>query len=573
MQEQPPLKREKKGIEKGNLLCVCGDGRTRAQVVFHGRMSELAIGKSQQDKVAATSTDSAIQMASIGEEEHQASEDLSASGQQREQQLSKPVQPSQASKDSAIQIASINEEYQASEDLSASGQQREQQLSKPVQPSQASSSLQKVHPVSLETPSSQTLQSISLEDASAVKPTAVPHRSVRNIGSILFFIGLWYVNSITITLYNKWLFSTYGLHFPLLITSTHIALKIPASRVLMWCLKMAPVRFNSWRVVAFQVMPAGVAMTGDIAFSNLAFLYTTVTYYTIVKSSVPLWIMIFSACYGLLRVRADLVFVLVLIGCGISLASVDFVDAGGNELVERAANRSITHLHAAVNASSVLEGHGALNHTLRRLGDELGSIMLGSSGRRQLRGDTQHVSENPALGALLVLAASMCSGFRWACTQMLMSPPKQEDQANLRDRSASKSLLNPITLLYYTSPYGLLVLLPFALAMEAAPCAAYLYDRSNDVVLVVALVLLGACLGLTLLLTELRVVQLASGLTLSVAGIFKEVLTVIAAAALLGDALTPIKVSGLLICILGIAMYQRSRFLELRREVPMQIDR
>ena len=61
-------------------------------------------------------------------------------------------------------------------------------------------------------------------------------------------------------------------------------------------------------------------------------------------------------------------------------------------------------------------------------------------------------------------------------------------------------------------------------------------------------------------------VQLASGLTLSVAGIFKELLTVIASAAILGDTLTPLNVTGLAICLLGIGLYNRSRLSELKGE-------
>ena len=54
---------------------------------------------------------------------------------------------------------------------------------------------------------------------------------------------------------------------------------------------------------------------------------------------------------------------------------------------------------------------------------------------------------------------------------------------------------------------------------------------------------------------ELRVVQLSSGLSLSVAGVFKELLTVLCSAAVLGEPLTFYNVCGLLLCTLGIAMY------------------
>ena len=72
-----------------------------------------------------------------------------------------------------------------------------------------------------------------------------------------------------------------------------------------------------------------------------------------------------------------------------------------------------------------------------------------------------------------------------------------------------------------------------------------------------------------MLLFELRVVQLASGLTLSIAGVFKEVLTISASVVLLGDQLTPFKVAGLGICVLGIAGYQYLKLVETAPSGPL----
>ena len=62
-----------------------------------------------------------------------------------------------------------------------------------------------------------------------------------------------------------------------------------------------------------------------------------------------------------------------------------------------------------------------------------------------------------------------------------------------------------------------------------------------------------------MMLFELRVVQLASSLTLSIAGIGKEVLTIVASMLLLGDRLTPFTAAGLFVCLAGIGGYQRRR--------------
>ena len=433
---------------------------------------------------------------------------------------------------------------------------------------------------------------------------------------VLFFIGCWYCISITITLYNKWLFSVYDFHFPLLVTSLHIAFKVPASRLLMYCLGMPPVRFGSWRVIAFEVAPSGLAMTGDIAMSNLSFLYTTVTYYTIVKSSVPLWIMLFSAMYGLLRMRAELIVVLLFIAGGISLASVQLEGEEGDfgsSMAPLTMNASLplgigVEMHTVDTRRALADlAVNGLRHqwrcltaaaTAAALGNSSGGVdgiegtrgAAGGGGSGHGSGGSNLTSSPPSpppdagsrlasndlLGGLLVLGASMCAGFRWACTQVLMAPRGSSDLGNVRMLDeAPRALLNPVTLLYYTSPFGLAGLLPLALAREASDLGDYMAISSEGPT-IACLVMIGAFLGFALLLTELKVVQLASALTLSVAGIFKELLTVLASTWLLGDQLTSTNVAGLCLCLVGIGLYNRSQMLELHRlhdRVPVQIDR
>ena len=86
------------------------------------------------------------------------------------------------------------------------------------------------------------------------------------------------------------------------------------------------------RVLLLEVMPSGVATAADIGLSNLSYLFITVTYYTIIKSSVPIWIMAFSAFYGLLKLRPSLVGVILCIVGGIVLTTLhegDDDDASG----------------------------------------------------------------------------------------------------------------------------------------------------------------------------------------------------------------------------------------------------
>lgn len=126
---------------------------------------------------------------------------------------------------------------------------------------------------------------------------------------ICVYISLWYFCSISMTLYNKWLFSLYGLPFPMTITALHIFVKIPMARIAIRLLRLPPPRISAFGAASDvrqyfgrHVAPSGAATALDIALSNLALMYTTITYYTICKSSVPIWIFFFSVWYRLIKV-------------------------------------------------------------------------------------------------------------------------------------------------------------------------------------------------------------------------------------------------------------------------------
>ena len=402
--------------------------------------------------------------------------------------------------------------------------------------------VQGICPVPSEAAASEPTQAAGSEGAKCLTREQTLH--VAHVGA---YLVVWYAISITLTLYNKWLFAIYGLHFPLLITSLHIFLKVPACRFCMWLFSVPTVRFAGWRVILLEVMPSGIATAADIGLSNQSYLFISVTYYTIVKSSVPLWIMLFSACYGLLRIHASLVLVLLCICSGIILTTLKEV-VGADDL-------DLGNNLTTANATD----DWAANATLPALATSAARQL-----RRQLASATED-NDHALLGGLLVLGASLSAGFRWACTQLLLTarppPPSEFNAPPSVARGRSKPYwtgLSPLTLLYYSSPFGCVALLPLAVAVEWQGLQQYLSELSaSDFLLVVLLACIGAILAFFLLLAELRVVQLSSGLTLSVAGIFKEVLTVGASALLLGDHLTPYNVGGLLLCLVGIGLYNR----------------
>ena len=380
--------------------------------------------------------------------------------------------------------------------------------------------------------------------------------SVGYVLKVCFWIGTWYMLSIFMTLFNKWLFAIHGFSYPLITTSVHFLMKsvLAQGAVLAYQLPSPPLR--CWRgSTARGVALTGFATAADVAMSNQAFLFLSVTTYTVVKSSVPVWILGFSVCLGLRKLEIRLLVVLLAIVSGITIVAT------------RPINRYF-HDYAIVR---YVDG-GA-----ESLRDE------------DEADDPGHTSEMMRyFGLALVLGASMTAGFRWACSQLLLTgrPKPSPADATTGEHSgrdggraapsavvvekapsssadaatADRETLHPYTLVLGTSLCGNLILAPTALYLEMDGMEVYIEERAGDVgalLTAIGLCSLGGILAFLLLVAELRVVALTSGLSLSVAGTFKEVLTVIASVILLGEVPTVDKVLGMLLVLVGTAMYTR----------------
>lgn len=73
--------------------------------------------------------------------------------------------------------------------------------------------------------------------------------------------------------------------------------------------------------------------------------------------------------------------------------------------------------------------------------------------------------------------------------------------------------------------------------------------------------------------SEFALLQRTSVVTLSICGIFKEVVTIVAAGLTFGDPLTPINVSGLIVTIASIAAYNYIKITKMRRDARIEAER
>lgn len=167
--------------------------------------------------------------------------------------------------------------------------------------------------------------------------------------------------------------------------------------------------------------------------------------------------------------------------------------------------------------------------------------------------------EFSALGFILVISAAFFSGFRWGLTQILL----------LRNPATS----NPFSSIFYLAPVMFLSLLILAIPVETFPAlfhGIHLLVDEKGPVLGPALLLFPGVIAFCMTASEFALLQRTSVVTLSIAGIFKEVVTISAAGLLFHDKLTIINFAGLFVTIGAIAAYNWVKIQKMRESAQIE---
>ncbi|KAG5282497.1 hypothetical protein AALO_G00056670 [Alosa alosa] len=301
-------------------------------------------------------------------------------------------------------------------------------------------------------------------------------RALRTVGLVLFY----YVFSIGITFYNKWLMK--GFHFPLFMTLVHLTIIFCLSaltRSAMQCCTGKPRVMLNWSDYVYKVAPTALATVLDIGLSNWSFLFITISLYTMTKSSAVLFILLFSLLFKLEEPNPFLIVVVLLISGGLFMFTYE---------------------------------------------------------------STQFNLE----GFIMVLLASFIGGIRWTLTQVLM-------------QKAELGLQNPIDTMFHLQPLMFLGLFPLFLYNEGLSlCTSEKLFRVNELApLLYSLwtLAVGGSLAFGLGFSEFLLVSRTSSLTLSIAGIFKEVSTLLLAEVFMGDRMSLVNWLGFFVCLSGISLH------------------
>lgn len=157
------------------------------------------------------------------------------------------------------------------------------------------------------------------------------------------------------------------------------------------------------------------------------------------------------------------------------------------------------------------------------------------------------------LGFILVISAAFFSGFRWGLTQILL----------LRNPATS----NPFSSIFYLAPIMFVSLFILAIPVEGFPSLwqglSILVEKKGPVLGPLILLFPGV-IAFCMTASEFALLQRTSVVTLSIAGIFKEVVTISAAGIVFHDPLTTINISGLFVTIGAIAAYNYIKITKMR---------
>ncbi|KFY59185.1 hypothetical protein V497_04473 [Pseudogymnoascus sp. VKM F-4516 (FW-969)] len=331
------------------------------------------------------------------------------------------------------------------------------------------------------------------------------------------FILLWYIFSLSISIYNKWMFSSEHLDFkfPLFTTCMHMLVQFSLASLVLYLFPRFRPRADSlthpdsvytpeelrrrdldtekkplmtrWFYFT-RLGPCGLSTGLDIGLGNMSLQFISLTFYTMCKSSALAFVLIFAFLFRLETPSVKLIAIIATMTVGVVMMVAGEVDFS-------------------------------------------------------------------PIGFTLVISAAFFSGFRWALTQILL----------LRNPATS----NPFASIFYLAPIMFLSLLAIAIPVEG--------PSSLIAGLRVLMEAKGPFLGPTILLapgaiafcmtaSEFALLQRTSVVTLSIAGIFKEVVTILAAGRVFSDIMTPVNLGGLAITIAAIAGYNYVKIMKMRQE-------
>ena len=326
------------------------------------------------------------------------------------------------------------------------------------------------------------------------------------------------VSAITVTIFQSMLLSANHYYFPFPIFSAAVTnfVQLLAAAVILGyygrlgLLGREIMTGDGWKATYQAILPCSFVTAAELSISLVSLQYVTVSFFTMVKSSSIIFILIGAFMTGQERVNAFLLAVILLTGVGVILAAWDPKSTAGLEII----------------------------------------------------------------GFSLVLTASILNAFKWILTELLLNEnlafQNILEKLNAPDKKHSKPRnLTPLLSVLLIAPITFGFLIIGAVAFEGFPLqiiSFISYESTAYATITLGSLFLTSFLVFIMRVADFRLVQLVSLVTFSLLGIIKEIFMIGISVLFLGEILFPINVAGLIITIIGVGLYNYYRILERRQE-------
>nr|VDD08340.1 unnamed protein product [Brassica rapa] len=157
-------------------------------------------------------------------------------------------------------------------------------------------------------------------------------------------------------------------------------------------------------------------------------------------------------------------------------------------------------------------------------------------------------------GFVFVMLAAVMSGFRWCMTQVLL-------------QKETYGLKNPFTFMSYVAPVMAIVTGLLSLLLD--PWSEFrdniYFDSGAHFTRTCFLMFFGGALAFCMVLTEYILVSVTSAVTVTIAGVVKEAVTIVVAVFYFHDEFTWLKGFGLMIIMVGVSLFNWYKYEKLQK--------
>ena len=357
---------------------------------------------------------------------------------------------------------------------------------------------------------------------------------------------------------------------PLLMTSLHFLAQWMFAETLctLWPLYWGSQGISrmSWRLYLSVAVPCGVVTSADIGLSNLSYVTLSLTLYTLIKSSTPVFVLLWARLFGLLPngITFHLFLVIALITFG------EYVLVGGRHNHDEVSDSTNTTLYNGTNTNtssltfSTLDLDTTVDPTIPWTGVILCLCAAVLSGARwtlvQLKLQTLQPPLQTTVATMRLLAPSMFVSLFWV--SLLLEEPwnrlppyyqsrfDEDDRMLQHNGEAGRSLLrSSVDHKFNATAAGT----DGNVLLDSSLSSSWMWAGTLHFF---ALGMIGAGFAIAMILCEFYLIMKTNALVLTVGGVLKELITIVVGVLIFEDELTGRMMVGCTIVFGGVILYK-----------------